>query len=158
MLEQQTATLAVIVVVLVLGFYFTRRLRRNEYTPWTPGPAEVADFAALQGNWRLVSMRRDGASVDSAPCVYTFQGDMLLVSPQGKPASEYYFRLEATLQPKTISIIARWATGKITGSDSAYELAGNQLRWCHVGGQRPTRVLPDDSPIGTIVKLRRMQR
>lgn len=87
--------------------------------------------------------------------MYLFDGDRLIVQPRGKPASEYSVWIDCSQEPKRLSIIAKWKSGKVSASDSAYELMGNELRWCHIGGQYPGELLPDDSPVGTIIKLRR---
>ena len=142
------------IAAVALAVYLERRASSSRPV-WTPSSAEAADFEAFQGTWWLVSIRRDGAPGDGRPCKYVFAGDRMLVQPEGKQAGEYSFWLDASHQPKLFVIIARTGAGKVSPTEAAYDVKGDELRWCHVGGQCPAQMLPDDSAVGTIVTLRR---
>jgi uncharacterized protein (TIGR03067 family) len=151
---QVVIILAAAVAAIAAAVYRERRGLSSK-PKWTPSQAEAADFAAIQGEWSVISMRREGTLVEGPPCLYVFEGDAMFLRPEGKRSSAYSFQLDGSHHPKRLMIIASWTSGKVTASESGYEPTTEELRWCHIGGQCPKQLLPDDSPVGTVITLRR---
>ena len=150
----QIAIVAAGLAALVASVYLARRAHYR-HVKWTPSPAEAADFAAMQGIWHLLSTRREGTLGDGPPCLYVFDDDTVFVRPEGRQESMYSFWLDGTHHPKKLMLFARWPSGKVTSAEWAYELTPDELRWSSLGGRCPREMLPDDSPVGTVIKLRR---
>ncbi len=146
-------------LVVLLAYVGITRSRAREWKrrgePWQPSAAEAVDFQAIQGVWEHVSTSRDGVETPGPPCSYSFDGDTMIVAPEGGQASIYTFRLDATHQPKHLTIVASWASGRVMTTEAIYELDGDTLRWAHLGGKRPEHFPLPGTP-GTIITLRRV--
>ena len=115
----------------------------------------------FQGTWRLVKFESaEGPALPEeviAKARFTFKGDRLTITQDGKEVDEATFKTDPTKVPKAIDITAgRGATkGKI--SEGIYAFEGDTLKICSPapGQKRPTEFKSDRASRTAVLFLRR---
>jgi uncharacterized protein (TIGR03067 family) len=110
----------------------------------SPPDTSNRDHRALQGRWRVVTVRQEAinepAAVDGF--AWIFAGDNVTIASDGKPISKGTFRLRPTTSPKEIDLRFHAAKGEQERTRLAiYRLEENRLTICTYkdGKVRPRR-------------------
>ena len=90
------------------------------------------DKQLIQGDWKVVAMVRDGEAVSDQelqddPMSAKFEGDTFTLS-KGENKSEADFSLDASKNPRQITVTPRSGAGKGKARISIYELNGDSLK------------------------------
>jgi uncharacterized protein (TIGR03067 family) len=115
----------------------------------------------FQGTWRLVKFDlAEGRSLPEevlAKSRFTFQGDRLNVTEDGKVVDEATIKLDPTMTPKTIDVTAGRGPNKGKVSLGIYAFEGDTLEICSAapGQKRPTEFKTDRASRTAILVLRR---
>jgi uncharacterized protein (TIGR03067 family) len=117
----------IILVVLCVGCTQQNNIPERKVDPL----ANERDLKELQGKWQLISEKRDGKELHEAPCHYIFKDATMTTHPQGKQASYYTLKLDATKSPKEMDIVATFDDGRVVAAKVIYEIDGDTLRWCY---------------------------
>jgi uncharacterized protein (TIGR03067 family) len=115
----------------------------------------------FQGTWRLVKLTSaEGPSPPEdvlAKTRFTFKGDRLTVTQDGKQADEATFKIDPTKTPKAIDITAGQGPNKGKVSAGIYAFERDTLRICSAapGQKRPTEFKSDRGSRTAVLLLRR---
>jgi uncharacterized protein (TIGR03067 family) len=115
----------------------------------------------FQGTWRLVKFDlSEGRSLPEevlAKSRFTFQGDRLTVTEDGKLVDAATIKLDPTGTPKTIDVIAGRGPNKGKVSPGIYAFEGDMLKICSAapGQKRPTEFKIDRASRTALLVLRR---
>jgi uncharacterized protein (TIGR03067 family) len=99
------------------------------------------DMDALQGKWQLVSLERDGKSVDvPKDAVRVIKGDTYTINPRPDVTIEGKFKIDPTAKPKQIDTTPTTGDNKGKTALGIYEIDGDALKicWAPAGKDRPT--------------------
>jgi uncharacterized protein (TIGR03067 family) len=103
--------------------------------------AAKKDMDALQGKWQLVSLERDGKSVDvPKDAVRVVKGDKYTINPRPGVTIEGTFKIDPTTKPKQVDATASAGPNKGKTMMGIYEIDGDTLKICYAlpGKDRPT--------------------
>ena len=115
----------------------------------------------FQGTWRLVKFDlAEGRSLPEevlAKSRFTFQGDRLTVTEDGKVVDEATIKLDPTRTPKAIDVTAGRGPNKGKVSPGIYAFEGDSLKICSAapGQKRPTEFKTDRASRTALLVLRR---
>jgi hypothetical protein len=94
--------------------------------------------------------RRDGAGATGV-----FRGNGLRVIGV-QTVCVWSFELDGRHEPKKLTLFCGCNEhGEFITDETAYELAGNEMRWCTLANMCPNQLLPNDTPVGTVRWLRK---
>lgn len=99
------------------------------------------DTEAMQGKWQLVSLERDGKSVDvPKDAVRVVKDDTYTITPRPGVTIEGTYKIDPTAKPKTIDITPTTSDNKGKTALGIYEIDGDMLKicWAPSGKDRPT--------------------
>ena len=99
------------------------------------------DMDALQGNWQVVSMERDGEAVNIAKdAARVIKADKYALTLRPGLTIEGAYKIDPGAKPKTMETTASNGPYKDKELLGIYELDGNTLRICYAppGKDRPT--------------------
>jgi uncharacterized protein (TIGR03067 family) len=105
------------------------------------------DMEALQGKWQLVSMQRDGESVDvSKDASRVITGDKYELTLRPGLSIEGTYKIDPTAKPKKMETTASTGPYKDQELLGIYELSGDTLKICYAppGKERPTEFKTKD--------------
>jgi uncharacterized protein (TIGR03067 family) len=125
------------------------------------GSSAKQEQERFQGTWRLVKFDlAEGRSLPGevlAKSRFTFQGDRLTVTEDGKLVDEATFTLDPTRTPKTIDVTAGRGPNKGKVSQGIYAFEGDTLKLCSAapGQKRPTEFKTDRASRTALLVLRR---
>ncbi len=102
------------------------------------------DQAAIQGKWKIVSMRAAGnAGPDSIVAVmkYEFKGDQLIITPSEPGQSNYTFKLDPSSKPvANFDMTPLDAKAAEQAMKGIYVLEGDHLKICLGKNNRPAKM------------------
>ena len=128
------------------------------FVSWTVHVAaaeEAPILEEIQGRWRLVSMVQHGVKTEHPSTFYVFGGATMTVHAAGGRPVVYTLRIDSTKNPKQLDIISTWPDGSIHTTEAIFEIERDSLRWCHIGGRRPSQFPSVTTPRGTVISLKR---
>ncbi len=99
------------------------------------------DTEAMQGKWQLVSLERDGKTVDvPKDAVRVVKDDTYTITPRPGVTIEGTYKIDPTAKPKTIDITPTTGDNKGKTALGIYEIDGDALKicWAPAGKDRPT--------------------
>lgn len=104
-------------------------------------PAAKADKDAIQGIWKLVSAVHDGKTIDKPEGAdalkIRFEGDRSYQVKGEEKVDPAEFKLDSDKSPKQIDLIPSEGPDKGKTMKGIYELAGDKLKLCIAGADRP---------------------
>jgi uncharacterized protein (TIGR03067 family) len=126
----------------------------------TSDKAKQKDFAAFQGDWRVVAVERDGEKIElDDEAVFTIKGNKWLRGEQEISSIE----IDPSFMPKLLNL-TRLLDDARKGfkMEGIYKIDGDTMVWCCYTGegtkQRPQEFRAPQGWDGTVYHMTRVQR
>jgi uncharacterized protein (TIGR03067 family) len=113
---------------------------------------------SIEGEWKAVSIQRDGKPQDiKGSTLYLFQDGRLTVQAEGKPSADMRYAVDTNQSPHHLNLELRTGT-ETQISQMIYYLKGDNLAICYAppGGARPIGFALNNGSNNTLIRMRRV--
>ncbi len=113
-----------------------------------PDEATKAELKKLEGSWKVVAVQVAGKkeAIEGKSIIFTFKGDTLIQSFDGKAAPPASFKINAKADPKHLDVIASEGPNKGKSDMAVYTLEGDTLKVAGYTGDTSINKRPKTFP------------
>jgi uncharacterized protein (TIGR03067 family) len=152
------------VTLAALALFFAPSAWGGDPKPKEGAQAEAVakELKRLEGTWELVSLVVDGKKVDRRAgerVLISFRGDGYKKLSTDSTATRGVLKVDPSGKPKTLAMTPAGASAKGQTVLGAYELKGDQLRWCVAqrGGPLPAEMTSEPGSKRNLFTYRRVK-
>jgi uncharacterized protein (TIGR03067 family) len=129
----------------------------------TAGGDKTSDLARMQGSWHVATLVENGKAVPqdvTKALAIVIKGDRMTINNDGKPESDYTFKIDPNQKPSTIDMIITDGMDKGKVAPGIYVLGADTLEICvdEELKSRPASFAEKDTKTCSVITLKRKKQ